>query len=536
MAEFLTVPQAVARALAKHVHHTFGVMGNGNARFIEELGAQNVPYTAVRHEMAAAAAADSYFRGTRKLALATTSYGPAFTNLLTGLAEATLAHTPLVCVVGDAPVWGQRPHDVDQVALAQALNIPYYTVSANSAVEETVQAVETAFNKNTPVIIAIPYNLTDQMAVLRSQTPEPNIWPQPALARDEMLAQTLNDARHPLIVAGRGALTARSEVLELAGRLRCDVATTAPAQGFFPYEGPWRHVGIVGGFAPADGAINAAMADVVLVLGAGLNKYTTAFGDAFHPEAVVIQIDLVPDKTHERVDMFYQADVREAVRQILPDVEQRDREIPPPLGYPDPPRMCMDARWDPRGLIAELDTILPAEKMMVTDGGNFIGWPNMYFSFHEPDSVILTGTSSEAIGMGWASAIGVSLAAQEKDRFMVAVLGDGGALMGLADAESFLRVTKRGVVIIMNDEAYGSEYQQYKGPNYPEESIFIAGVDFAAIFRAFGGNAITVRNESDLDEFKKWVDSGKDGVYLLDCHISRSIAGPFIGKAFSTKE
>ncbi|WP_053072924.1 thiamine pyrophosphate-dependent enzyme [Corynebacterium renale] len=97
-------------------------------------------------------------------------------------------------------------------------------------------------------------------------------------------------------------------------------------------------------------------------------------------------------------------------------------------------------------------------------------------------------------------------------------------------------MTKRGVVIIMNDEAYGSEYQQYKGPNYPEESIFIAGVDFAAIFRAFGGNAITVRNESDLDEFKKWVDSGKDGVYLLDCHISRSIAGPFIGKAFSTKE
>lgn len=536
MSEFLTVPQAIARTVAPYVHQVFGLMGNGNALFIQELGAQNIPYTPVRHEMAAAAAADSYYRATRKLALATTSYGPAFTNLLTGLAEATLAHTPLICVVGDAPVQGQRPHDVDQVALAQALNIPYYSVSANTAVEETIQAVETAYNKNTPVIIAIPYNLTEQLAVIRQQAPEPNIWPLPAMAYDDMLVQTLNDCQHPLIVAGRGALGAREDVLKLAGLLRCDVATTAPAQGFFPYEGPWRHVGIVGGFAPADGAINAAMADVVLVLGAGLNKYTTAFGGAFHPEAVVIQVDLVPEKTHERVDMFYQADVGEAMRQILPEVKQKTRDIPPPLGYPDPPRFCMDARWDPRGLIAELDTIIPEDKMMVTDGGNFIGWPNMYFSFHEPDSVILTGTSSEAIGMGWGASIGVSLAAAEKERFMVAVLGDGGALMGLADVESFLRVTKRGVAIVMNDAAYGSEFQQYKGPNYPENSITIPEVDFAAIFRAFGGQAATVKHQSDLDEFKKWVDSGEDGVYLLDCHISRSVAGPFIGKAFSTTE
>src|SRR5204862_7754221 len=135
----------LAQVLARHIAHVFGVMGNGDAYFLEALGRDTTAtFTAVRHEAGADVAADAYFRASGRLAAATASYGAGFTNTLTALAEAVQAHVPLVLVVGDEPTSGPRPWDVDQIAMASAVGARTYTVGRADAAATTVIAVEHA--------------------------------------------------------------------------------------------------------------------------------------------------------------------------------------------------------------------------------------------------------------------------------------------------------------------------------------------------------------------------------------------------------
>lgn|SRR5690625_4485694 len=114
-----TVSAHVATALATHVDHVYGVMGNGNAFFLDALVREtSADFTPVRHEAGAVVAADTYYRAGGGLAGATATYGAGFTNTLTALAEAVQARTPLILVVGDEPTDGPRPWDVDQISLA----------------------------------------------------------------------------------------------------------------------------------------------------------------------------------------------------------------------------------------------------------------------------------------------------------------------------------------------------------------------------------------------------------------------------------
>src|SRR5690349_7164418 len=92
-----TLSARIAEALAAHASDFLGVMGNGNAWFLDAVVTSTaMTYTAVRHEASAVAAADAYYRASGRIAIATTTYGPGFTNALTPLAEAAQARVPLV--------------------------------------------------------------------------------------------------------------------------------------------------------------------------------------------------------------------------------------------------------------------------------------------------------------------------------------------------------------------------------------------------------------------------------------------------------
>ena len=155
-----TVSAHVAITLAQHVDHVFGVMGNGNAWFLDALERETpATFTAARHEAGAVVAADAYHRASGRLAAATTTYGAGFTNTLTALAEAVQAHVPLVLVVGDEPTSGPRPWDVDQIALASAVGARTYTVGRTDAAATTVIAIEHALTYRVPTVLAIPYDV-----------------------------------------------------------------------------------------------------------------------------------------------------------------------------------------------------------------------------------------------------------------------------------------------------------------------------------------------------------------------------------------
>ncbi|WGH09289.1 thiamine pyrophosphate-binding protein [Rothia kristinae] len=575
-----TVSEVIARALIPHAGAFFGLMGNGNSFFVDALERLGPGVIPVRHEVATVASADAYHRVTRRLAVATATYGAGFTNTLTALAEAAQSRTPLVLVVGDAPTSGLRPWDVDQVGAAAALGAPTLVVGADDAGATAVRAVHRALTERTPVVLAIPYDLVaapvqgDGARIPDLDLPA-HALPAPEEAAVERFADALRGAERPLILAGRGARGAEADLRVVAGLLGADVATTAPAQGTFtPAAGEttgYRDLGICGGFAAAGSAERIRAADVVLVVGAGLNQFTMSFG----PEAQVLQIDLAPAATHPRVDEHLRAEAAPALtalRSLLedddaarglvdsgaaPDADPADRgEAGPaevdqavrtaiaaaspadpaesagrpvvadadPTTRPDGDPLAPDGRLDPRSLMRRIDAALPAERIVSIDGGHFIEWAVTYLPVTAPDRMIMLGTQFQSIGLGFPAAAGVNAGAGEA--VSVLVTGDGGGLMGIADAETFIRTARRGVIVVMNDGAYGAEIHQYGSRGLAEAPMRIPEIDFAGILGALGARFRVVRTLEDLADFQRWAEAGCDGVYALDCRISGDVMAP----------
>lgn len=533
-----SVSETIARVLAPKIDTCFGIMGNGNAWFVDALERMGTGMIPVRHEVATVAAADAYHRVTGRIAVATTTYGPGFTNTITALVEAAKARVPLVLVTGTGPIENPRSWDIDQAALAATFGVETFTVSPATAAGQTHRALRHAAENRTPVILEIPYDLanspaTDPLVENNEPLPEPAVIAPEAGGIAEV-ARLLVEASNPLIVAGRGAKTAADDVLRLATLLRADVATTAPARGLFNTSGEFRDLGICGGFAAEGAARVMRGADVVLVIGAGLNQFTMAFGDAFGDGATVIQIDVAEQATHSRVDHFLRSNAAEAAAGITAALRE--------AGYRAPTRewpetdlisraagdpLAPDGRVDPRSLMRSINDILPRERIIVTDGGHFIGWANTYLDVPAPDHMVLLGTATQSIGLGFQSAVGVAAAAG-REKMSVLVTGDGGGLMAVADAESFIRQAHRGVIIVINDAAYGAEIHQYGTKGLAAEPMLIPEVDFAGLLGAVGARSKIIRGLADLADFEAWVESGEPGTYALDCRVSREVIAPYM--------
>ncbi|WP_271395082.1 thiamine pyrophosphate-binding protein [Neomicrococcus lactis] len=547
----ISVSEAIAQTLAQHVDAFFGLMGNGNAYFVDALERIGQPIIEVRHEVATVASADAYYRVSGKLAVATTTYGAGYTNTLTALAEAAQAGIPMVLVVGDEPGTGRRPWDVDQRGLAESVGARFLTVTREDAVRVTGEALTVAWDERVPVVLSIPYDIP-AATYSGTETPQhelPAAAPKPSLneAQAADIARQLLLADRPLILAGRGAKQARAELRALAGHLGAGVATSAPARGLFNVEqssDTFLDLGVCGGFAAEQSAAEIHSADLVLVAGAGLNQFTRALGHAFSPKATLIQIDLKNEATHESVTNFYSSDASLAATAILSHTRRLTNESHTAtlearreaaasysktneLTQRDPGQeLAPDGRLDPRGLMVQLNEALPRERTVIVDGGHFIGWPNTYLDLPDADHMVMVGTAFQSIGLGFPSAAGAVIG--RPDSLPVLFCGDGGGLMGIADAETFIRLTQRGVVVVINDGAYGAEVHQYVSKGLAERPVLIPDVNFAGMLEALGARSAIIRRHSDLADFERWLALDEDGVFVLDCRVSKDIVAPYM--------
>jgi thiamine pyrophosphate-dependent acetolactate synthase large subunit-like protein len=578
-----TVSAHVALTLAQHIDAVFGVMGNGNAYFLDAIEKQtDAVFTAVRHEQGAVVAADAHFRASGRIAAGTSTYGAGFTNTITALAESVQAHVPLVLVVGDEPTSGPRPWDVDQIALASAVGARTYTVGRADAAATTVIAIEHALTYRVPVVLAIPYDVASLEAGEVTVAPEPRT-PAPLAPRGEFaegmldeIADALRGAARPFLLAGRGAWLAGAGAAlgELAALTGALTATSALGRGVFPEQ---RYdLGVTGGFG-ADGAMSLVRsADVAVVFGASLNQFTMRFGELFAPGTRVFQIDTAAAATHPHVGGFVRADARLAAEALVSRIaaasnprplpghpaapvhdfgdRPRPAEAAPdsagasgaaseavPAGpwresvdvaaartYEDGDELAPDGRLDPRSAARRIAELLPEDRIVVSDGGHFIGWANMYWPVAAPDRMMMVGTAFQAIGQGWPSVVGAALARREST--VVLTSGDGGGLMAIADLESAVRAAAgRGIAVIWNDAAYGAEVNLYGLKGLAEEPMRIPEVDFAAFAAAVGAEGVVVRTLADLERLGEWAaeDAAARRFLVLDLRISGDVIAPY---------
>lgn len=526
----------------------FGLLGSGNFHVSNALQEEGFRFITTRHEAGAVTAADAYARVTGTVGLCTVHQGPGLTNAMTGLAEAAKGRTPLLLLAADtgaAAVHSNFRIDQAQLvtsvgAVAERLHTP------QSAVADTVRAWHRCRTEGKPVVLMMPLDVQKELVPAPGDLPAlPAVRPmQPATDAVAEVVALLAQARRPLIVAGRGAVLAGAGELlqQLADRTGALLATSAQAKGLFS-DSPW-DLGIMGGFSSPTAARLIGQADLVLTFGASLNMWTTRHGRLFAPEAVIVQVDDEPQAfgKHYRVDVAVAGDVAATATALLAEIDSRGLE-PAPQRTPDLQELIHNGRWqraayeaadtdshiDPRTLSIALNEMLPPDRAVAIDSGHFMGYPAMYLDVPDAQGFVFT-QGFQSVGLGLASAIGAAVAMP--DRLTVAALGDGGAFMGAADLETVVRLGLRILIVIYNDAAYGAEVHHFGPHGAPLDLVRFPDFDFAALGRAVGMAAATVRRREDLAAVQDWVEQGAQGAMLVDAKVNPTVAAEWLTEAF----
>ncbi len=545
----MLVAEAVGRTLARlGPRHVFGLIGSGNFMVTNAMVAAGSQFVAARHEGGAICMADAYAQVSGELGMGTVHQGPGLTNTLTGLTEAAKSRTPLVLVAADTAAAAVRSNfRIAQEQLVDSVGALHERVmSPETAVADATRAVHTAWQKRKPVVLMLPLDV-QAMECPAFDEPEPAAIRRAKKPAQESIAQVADaiaHARKPLIIAGRGAKVsrAREQLQRLADTLGGLLATSAVGNGLFA-NNAWA-LGISGGFASPIAAELIGAADVVLAFGVALNMWTTRHAKLLGPTATVVQVDDDADAigAHHRVDLGVVGDALATARALRAELERRGYEG---SGWrtPELAQRIHDGVWhrvpyedastaeriDPRTFSNRLDEILPIERTLAIDSGHFMGYPAMHLRVPDEHAFVFT-QAFQAVGLGLASAIGAAIA--RPDRLTLAALGDGGAMIGLADLETVARLGLRMLIVVYNDAAYGAEVHHF-GPNgHPLDLVRFPDVDFAALGRAVGLEGLAVRTRADLDQLQPWLAQGGAPGLVLDAKVVPTVVAEWLEEAF----
>ncbi len=539
----MIVARAVGKTLAElGVDHVFGVVGSGNFHVTNALIDGGARFVAARHEGGAATMADAYARMSDTVAALSVHQGPGLTNALTGIAEAAKSRTPLVALAADVTETKSNFY-VDQDALATSVGAVAMRVeSADEAVATAVRAYFTARDERRTVVLNLPLTVqaADAPDALVPTQPRPAD-PPPDEAGLALIVEALVRAQRPVFIAGRGSRGARDALVELGDACGALLATSAVARGLFR-DNPWA-LDVSGGFATPLAAELISGADLIVGWGCALNMWTTRHGKLIGPDAMLVQVDLDAAAlgVHREISFGVVGGVTATARaathaigdragpgyrsgDVRASIETRGRWRD--VAYDD---TSTAEHIDPRTLTIALDDMLPAERVVSVDSGNFMGYPSMFLSVPDERGFCFT-QAYQSIGLGLATAIGAALA--QPDRLPVAALGDGGALMSVAELDTVRRLGLPMVVVVYNDDAYGAEVHHFGPDGHDLSTVRFPSTDIAAIGRGFGLDAVTVRRAADLAAVRTWLDGPRATPMLIDAKVTADRGSWWLEEAF----
>ncbi|MCL4745609.1 MAG: hypothetical protein KJZ83_09350 [Burkholderiaceae bacterium] len=531
------------------VAETFGLMSDDTALFVTALDSMGVRFHGARHENNAIAMAEGFAAATGRIGIAILGRGPATANAMNGALYALRSGSRVLLIFGAPSITNPAPNALgpdtkalDQARLLQAIGMRTFVATDAHAARHALARAVAATERGDPVALLLPMNVQftqiDGSAVGAPAKPAAAMAPPPP--RPAALAAALallQKSRRPLIVAGLGAhrAGAREVLVQLAEKIGAGLATTLKVKDMF--RGHPCDLGIIGSFSHAAGRRVMDQADCVLVFGAGLNQRTTSYGTALPQGAPVIQVD--QDRGHigrwSDADVAVVADVRVAAQALLDALADRP-EADKPLHGELMRRALADfdiaaefepastpRTLDPRVLALELDRLLPADRNLVYDIGNFFQIVP-YLSVQGPEHLKIT-TDSSSIGLGFGTALG--FARGRPGQATALLIGDGALLMTLGELETAAREDIALIIVLMNDCAYGAELHYLKNRNAPVAKALFLDIDFAPVAQAFGFQAATVRTLEDLRQLAPMLREPQ-GPIFLDCKINGSIQAPFV--------
>jgi len=544
----MRVFQAISGALKNEgVEIVFALMGDANQNLIVDLAERlQVQIVNFRHEQNAVAAADGFARFSRgKLGIAIVTMGPGLTNTATSLAAAR-AHRSAVLVLAGAASLGElsNPQRFDQLAFSRLLAGSGELLETPGSVAPLLDRAIGHLRRHLgPFVLNLPGGVQNASM--------PEAWTyRPSYARYqpvlptaralETAANRLAAARKPAILIGRGAVDgdAEAEICELASYLQAPVATTLQAKGFCSVHPLW--VGVSGGLGEGVALPVLADCDVLLVVGASLNQWTTHHGDLVRGKTVVqIDSELASFGAFTPSGIMLCGDARETVKALLDRL--RGSELPErnsnislqfqidagwekhraPITY----LAAVDNSIDPRQAVREFDRLLPDKRLVVAAGAHAGYLVCQLLRVHSPHDWNYT-IDFGALGQGLATAIGASFARPGERVYHLTC--DGEFMMNLSDFHTAVLYRLPLTIVVLNDQGFGQERHDLEHKDLPIRHAMQASPDFAKLAEGFGARGFRFDTPESLSSLGAAIKIAEaiQGPTVFDIRINGAYESP----------
>jgi len=496
------------------VRHIFGIVGSTFLDVLDRLyDDQSVEYINVRHEQAAAFMADGLARVTDRPGVCLVTSGPGATNLLTGVAAAHVAHSPVVVLVGGIALdYYQKDafQEYDLISMFRPVTKQALLINKAERIPELLRgALRAAMSgRPGPVFVEIPRDvLNKKLPAAAALAPggyrithaQP---PHPEAIREAV--ERLGRAERPLLLVGGGASRAGANelVVQLSDGYGIPMITAYGRNDAVPNAHPL-YLGPLGRAGAPEAAAACRRADLILAIGSRLAQFTTQFDDRYiRPGTAIVQVDIEARDIgrYYPVAVGIHADARETCRALLDELARRGgparneawRREAETLRAERQARLAAEEAlaakpMKPQRVYAELRRALPPETIVALDAGAAPAYGYDRLRFARPRT-FLTPLDLGGLGFAFPVALGAKLGRPEAP--VVAIHGDGGYLMNAQELETAVRHRIGVVTIVMNNNCWGSEkaYQKhFYGERYIGCDIGNPRYDqFARLFGAAG--------------------------------------------------
>jgi acetolactate synthase-1/2/3 large subunit len=538
-----TGAQAVLESLvAENVNTIFGYPGGAIMPIYDALYdfSNVVNHILVRHEQGAIHAAQGYARTSGKVGVVFATSGPGATNLITGLADALIDSTPLVCITGQVAshlLGTDAFQEIDIIGIS--MPVTKWNCQVTKA-EDIAQAIAKAFyiaqsGRPGPVLIDITkdaqFGLTEfkyqECTSIRSYKPKPQL----NKSAVEAAAALINSAQKPFLIIGQGIVLseAENELRLFAEKSGIPVASTLLGLGAFPNNHP-QYVGFLGMHGDYAPNIKTNECDVLIAVGMRFDDRVTGDVSRYAKQAKVIHVDIDASEINKiiKADVAVHADAKEALQLLTQLVlekkhatwleefkigKQKELAV---LGESAKALSSDEIKMDE--VVKLLSEITNGEAVVVTDVGQHQMITARYYQYNKTKSNITSGGLG-TMGFALPAAIGAKFGAPEK--LVIAIIGDGGFQMTLQELGTILQSKVDIKIIILNNRFLGM-VRQWQQLFFEKRYSFTEMIspDFVALSKAYSIEAAKVDVKSHVkDALLKMLNH--KGSYLLEVVVAK---------------
>ncbi|TNE74521.1 biosynthetic-type acetolactate synthase large subunit [bacterium] len=528
--ERITGSEAIIHSLLEEgVDTIFGYPGGAIMPFYDKLYLfqDKLMHILSRHEQGAVHAAQGYARASKKVGVCVATSGPGATNLITGIADAMIDSTPLVCITGQvaSPLLGTDAfQETDVVGISAPVTKWNYQITKASEIPEVLAKAFYIARSGRPGPVLIDITKDAQFGEfefeyrkcisLRSYKPVPEL----DKTQVEKAADLINKAKKPYVLVGQGVLLsgAQAELDAFLKKTGIPAASTLLGLSALPADHP-NYVGYLGMHGNYGPNIKTNECDVLIAVGMRFDDRVTGDVKRYAKQAQVIHIDIDKAEINKiiKADCPIIADAKEALQALTAKCEAKthqdwmnefkacdeiefDKVIAKEV-YPSSGKVTMAE------VIRHISELTSGEAIVVTDVGQHQMVANRYYKYKKPYSNITSGGLG-TMGFALPASMGAALGAPERP--VIAVIGDGGFQMTIQELGTIFQFQIPVKILVLNNEFLGMvrQWQQlFFEKRYSATEM--TNPDFVTIAKGYQIDANRVEHREELKtSLENWLN------------------------------